>query len=286
MVAFVLEQLTFRIAYVHQLDFGGISGFVLDKEGTIAAAEYVTASLIAFIVFTFSSLLVAIQIASGQLSPRIIRTALLRDKVVRLLLAVGVLTRVDTSPRFLVSLMGILALVSVVVFMFLIDYAARLLRPIGIVRQLAQPGLQVIEDVYPRPIPSSSAPVHAPEKLGPPERRILHRGNSAIVIAVNLKALVAEARRTDVIIEFAPRVGTLSHGTIRCFYCTAPARPKSTIVCYAGKLRSGPSAPLSRTRHLRFASLSTSRSRRCRRQSTIRPLPCSLSMRFSGCYVR
>jgi len=34
-----------------------------------------------------------------------------------------------------------------------------------------------------------------------------HRATSAIVIAVNLEALVAEARRADVIIELAPRVG-------------------------------------------------------------------------------
>jgi uncharacterized membrane protein len=49
-------------------------------EQRIALGDYVIASSIAFIVFTFSSLIVAIQIASGQLTPRIIATALLRDK--------------------------------------------------------------------------------------------------------------------------------------------------------------------------------------------------------------
>jgi uncharacterized membrane protein len=42
----------------------------------------VTMSL-SFLVFTFGSLLVAIQIAGGQLTPRIIATTLLRDNVVR-----------------------------------------------------------------------------------------------------------------------------------------------------------------------------------------------------------
>ncbi|HBZ70482.1 MAG TPA: DUF2254 domain-containing protein [Deltaproteobacteria bacterium] len=215
-IAVVLEQVTFRIAYVHQLDFGWIPGFVVNREGTIALADYLISSSIAFVVFTFSSLIVAIQVASGQLTPRIIATTLLRDRVIRwsvglfvyvLLLAIGIKARVDTVPRFLVSTSAIFGLVSVVAFMFLIDHAARLLRPVNIVWRLAQQGLVVIDDVYPDPIPPSSIPPQAPEDLGPPERTILHTGSSAILIAVNLKALVAEAKREDVIIELVPRVG-------------------------------------------------------------------------------
>jgi len=213
-IALALEQATFRIAYVHQLDFGWLPGFVFDREGSIAAADYVISAAIAFIVFTFSSLLVAIQVASGQLSPRIIATTLLRDKAIRrsvalfvyaLLLAVAVKTRIDTIPRSLVSLMGILGLINVVAFMFLIDYAARLLRPVSIVWRIAQQGLKVIDDVYPHPVQASSVPVQPPERLGPVDRTVPHRGSSAIVIAVNLPALVAAARRADAIIEFVPR---------------------------------------------------------------------------------
>jgi len=215
-IAVALEQATFRIAYVYQLDFGWIPGFVVDREGTIALADYLISSSIAFIVFTFSSLIVAIQVASGQLTPRIIATALLRDRAIRwsvgvfvyvLLLAIAIKTRVDTIPHSLVSIAGILGLVSVVVFMFLIDYAARLLRPVNIVWRLAQQGLTVIDDVYPNLIPASVISAPALEDLGPPERTVLHRGSSAIVIAVNLKVLVAEAKRVDVTIEFVPRVG-------------------------------------------------------------------------------
>ena len=178
-------------------------------------ADYVVASSIVFIVFTFSSLLVAIQVASGQLTSRIIATALLRDKAIRrsvalfvyaLLLAVAIKARIDTAPRFLVSLMGILGLVSVVVFMFLIDYAARLLRPISIMSRIAQQGFKVVYDIYPLPIPASSVPALR-ETLDPSVRTLPHRGTSAIVIAVNREALVAEARRVDAIIELVPRVG-------------------------------------------------------------------------------
>ena len=195
-------------------DFGWIPGFALDREGAIAGADYVIASTIAFLVFTFSSLLVAIQVASGQLTSRIIATTLLRDRGIRwsvalfvyaLASAVAVKSRVDVIPHSFVSLMGIAGLSSVVVFLFLIDHAARLLRPVSIVGRIAQQGIKVFDDVYPNPIRSSSDPMRAVEKLGPWQRTIAHRGT--IVIAVNLRALVAEAKKADVIIELAPRMG-------------------------------------------------------------------------------
>jgi uncharacterized membrane protein len=38
-------------------------------------------------------------------------------------------------------------------------------------------------------------------------RTIEHRGNSAIILAVNLKAIVAAARKVDGVVEFVHRVG-------------------------------------------------------------------------------
>ena len=57
-VALVLEQATFRLTSMENFDFGWIPGFALDRDGAIAGADYVIASTIAFLVFTFSSLLV------------------------------------------------------------------------------------------------------------------------------------------------------------------------------------------------------------------------------------
>ena len=165
LVALVLEQATFRLTSKENFDFGWIPGFALDREGTIAGADYIIASTIAFLVFTFSSLLVAIQVASGQLTPRIIATTLLRDRGIRwsvalfvyaLASAVAVKSRFDVVPHSFVSLTGIVGLSSVVVFLFLIDHAARLLRPVSIV---AQQGLKVLNDVYPDPVRGSSVPI-------------------------------------------------------------------------------------------------------------------------------
>jgi len=49
--------------------------------GAQAIFQAVVTATLTFIVFTFGSLLVAIQVASGQLTPRIIATILLRDRL-------------------------------------------------------------------------------------------------------------------------------------------------------------------------------------------------------------
>jgi uncharacterized membrane protein len=168
-------------------------------------------------VFTFGSLLVAIQIASGQLTPRIIATTLLRDNVIRrtvglfiftLLFALGTVARIETTvPHIVTWVAAILGIASVMAFLFLIDYAARLLRPVSILWRVGEEGLVVIERVYPKPIRDTDA-LHAQRRqLSAPDRILTHRGTSAIVLAVNLEALVAEANRVDGVIEVVPRVG-------------------------------------------------------------------------------
>ena len=58
----------------------GWSGFHLGLAGARSIIESIITLTLSFIVFTFGSLLVAIQVASGQLTPRIIATTLLRNE--------------------------------------------------------------------------------------------------------------------------------------------------------------------------------------------------------------
>jgi uncharacterized membrane protein len=55
----------------------------LGVAGAQALYQTVITLTLSFLVFTFGSLLVALQVASGQLTPRIIATTLLRDNVLR-----------------------------------------------------------------------------------------------------------------------------------------------------------------------------------------------------------
>src|SRR5215470_4801379 len=131
----------------------------LSMTGAQALFQSVVTATLTFIVFTFSSLLVAIQVASGQLTPRVIATRLLRDRVVAytvglfiftLLFALSAQDEVGTSVHQLVAFVtAILGISCFAIFFFLIDYALRLLRPISILRFVGSAGLSVIESMYP-----------------------------------------------------------------------------------------------------------------------------------------
>jgi uncharacterized membrane protein len=167
-------------------------GFEFGVEGAQALLNAITALTLSFIVFTFASLLEAIQVASGQYTPRIIATTLLRDNVIRYTVAI---------------IAGLLALSCIVAFLFLIDYAARLLRPVSLVQRVGQGGLAVMESVYPERCPEAQSIARSQLSPGPAQRTILHRGKSGIVVAVNVAALVAEAEKAKGVIEFVPQVG-------------------------------------------------------------------------------
>ena len=122
---------------------------------------------LSFVVFTFGSLLVAIQVAGGQYTPRIIATTLLRDNAIRctvgyfvftLLFTLRVLSRMgdETVHQFNTFIAAMFGLISIIVFLYLIDYAARLLRPVSLVHRVGESGIGVIKSVY----TDSIAPSH------------------------------------------------------------------------------------------------------------------------------
>jgi uncharacterized membrane protein len=92
----------------------------LGATGAQSLYQTVITLTLSFVVFTFGSLLVAIQVAGGQLTPRIIATILLRDNVVRysvglfvftLVFSVSALNRVEQTAFEIVALLvGVLAI--------------------------------------------------------------------------------------------------------------------------------------------------------------------------------
>ena len=190
----------------------------LGVEGSKSMYQTVLTLNMSFLIFTFGSLLVAIQIAGGQLTPRVIATTLLRDNVVRysvglfvfaLIFSVMALNRMEDKVHDLVTfLTGCLGVATIVVFLFLIDYAARLLRPVSILARVAQGGLQVIAAVYPDPVAGDADESSALDGVREdPTRVVAHTGRSEIVLAVDLETVMREARRTSGVVEFRPHVG-------------------------------------------------------------------------------
>jgi uncharacterized membrane protein len=204
----IVDALEGRLAWVQ-------SG--LGLEGAKALSGAVITLTLSFIVFTFGSLLVAIQVASGQYTPRIIATTLLRDNVIRFTVGLFVFTFLfcirslnqleTTVPQLSICITGALGLINLAAFLFLIDYAARLLRPVSLVMCVGNDGLAVLRNVYPEKLtgaPRLAVPLH---DAGPVARTILHQGMSGVILAVNIPKLIREAEKSNGVITVAPQVG-------------------------------------------------------------------------------
>lgn len=191
--------------------------FGLPAAGARSALETIITLNLSFLVFTFGSLLVALQVAGGQYTPRIIATTLLRDNAIRftvaffvftLLFALSVLIRTsgESIEQLNMFIAAALGLVSIVVFLFLIDYAARFLRPVSIVQRVGGFGSAVIASVY----PEVSKPARVSEASGTPaapQRIVTYGGVPGVVLALDIAGLVAQARHAGGIVEFVPQVG-------------------------------------------------------------------------------
>ena len=189
----------------------------LGLEGARALENAVITLTLSFVVFTFGSLLVAIQVASGQYTPRIIATTLLRDNVIRytvglfiftFLFCIRTMNRIEADvPQLAIFVTGMLGLICLAAFLFFIDYAARLLRPVSLCKRVGDHGLAVIKSVYPDKLSGGSGAAISLPEAGPVERTVLQRRTSGVVIAVDTPQLIADAEKANGVIEFAPQVG-------------------------------------------------------------------------------
>jgi uncharacterized membrane protein len=214
--AIILELIVYRL--LHALD--DMLGWQFQRfsaAGAQALLQTITTMALSFVVFTFGSLLVAIQVAGGQLTPRIIATTLLRDNVVRytvglfvftLLFAISALNRIEgTGDQLVLFVAALLGLLSIAAFLYLIDYAARLLRPVGILSRVGEDGLTVIEAVYPQPAQGPSLPHVKPQTDGMPSRIVYHTGRSEVILSVNIEMLLAESQKVNAVVQLIPVVG-------------------------------------------------------------------------------
>jgi uncharacterized membrane protein len=179
--------------------------------GTLASAMFT------FIVFVSSALLVAVQLASAQLTPRII-AIVFRDPRTKFALtlfvftfafSLAVLVRIDTYVPLLTGKLAVYGCVaSLVVFLYLIDHVGKSLRPSGALRSVALLGRAVIENVYPRRL--SEAREASPEPTGivsgEPSLTVTSL-KEGVVLAFDVEGLVSMAQHAGCVIEMVPQVG-------------------------------------------------------------------------------
>ncbi len=179
--------------------------------GTLAA------SMFALIVFVCSALLITVQLASAQLTPRIIGPVL-QNRVTKLSLTLFVFThtftlaalvRIKGDVPLLTAYVAVYScLVSLCIFFYMIDIVCNMLRPSGALGLAARQGREVIENVYPRRLSESPGPTRKPAKVPHVEPRcVIPNPKEGVVLAFDMDGLVSMAQRADCVIEMVPQVG-------------------------------------------------------------------------------
>jgi uncharacterized membrane protein len=176
----------------------------------------IAASMFTFIVFVCSALLVAVQLASAQLTPRVIGI-FFKGPVTRYSLtafvfvftfSLATLIRITTSVPLLTSHVAAYSfIVSLGLFFYLIDHVGKWLRPSGALWSVASLGRGVIESTYPRLLAEGQGPVRAPAEGLDGAPATVASPWDGVVLAFDVRGLVALARRADCVIELVPQVG-------------------------------------------------------------------------------
>jgi uncharacterized membrane protein len=188
-----------------------------NPDGARAVLGTLAASMFTFIVFVCSALLVAVQLASAQLTPRII-AIVFRDPGTKFALTVfvftftfslAVLVRINTSvPMLTTRLAAYSCIASLGVFLYLIDHVGKALRPSGALRAVALLGREVVEHVYPHRLGETQEAAKRPSvMLGNEPTSTVTNLKEGVVLAVDIDGLVAMAQHADCVIEMVPQVG-------------------------------------------------------------------------------
>ena len=204
-----------RLVYWIDKQMGLNSNF--DPGATRSLLETLASATFTLIVFVSSALLLAIQLASAQLTPRVI-SFFFRDTITKLSLtlftftftfSLAVAVRISgTVPVFAVRTAAFACLLSLAFFVFLIDHVGKFLRPSGVLRLVTLLGRQVIESVYPDPFRGSinSVPTTSVGTDLEPFRTI-GSSRGGVILALDVPGLVSLAEKFDCVIEMIPQVG-------------------------------------------------------------------------------
>ncbi len=191
------------------------SGF--EPESARALLCTLASSVFTLVVFVSSALLLAVQLASSQLTPRII-AVVFRDPVTKFSLTAFVFTftlslaylvRIGESmPVITGRVVAYSFLVTLIIFLFLIDHLGKALRPSGVLRSVATLGREAIESVYPRQETGHVVPADDSGAIFDDLNvSVVTNSRDGMVLAFDVGGLAALARRANCVIELVPQVG-------------------------------------------------------------------------------
>jgi uncharacterized membrane protein len=220
--------------------------FAYSPDGARAVLGTLVSSMLTFLVFVLSATLIVVQLASGQLTPRVIALVLAKPGV-KVALAVltftytytlAALGRVEEAvPHLHVSVAVVLNLMCIVVFFSFVQRLSGGLRPASLALFVAERGREVIGQVYPLGHDPAEAEAGTTGSLPPLSARVVaFGGRSGVVMAFSSGHLVRLARDSDAIVELLPQVGdSLAPGEplFRVFGGTRELSPDALRGCVA-----------------------------------------------------
>jgi uncharacterized membrane protein len=204
----------------------GVSTFFFEggPDGARVMLSMIAGSTLTLTVLVFSITIVALQLASSQFSPRVLRM-FLRDWYSQAALGVftatfaysiTVLRAVRSEeagveafvPRLSVALAFFWVMVSLGVFVLYVHHTARGLRVISVIRSVGAETRHAIEREYPA---AATPPGSAPE--GAPDGLVSWEGAGGVVTAVDAERLVRLAESRSVVLVLVPGIGDfVPHG--------------------------------------------------------------------------
>lgn len=205
-------------AAVRRLDqMTGWGVFGYSAEGARAVLGALAGSMLTFIVFVLSATLIVVQLASGQLTPRVIAIVFAMPWVRVTLGAftfayaytLAALARVEDRVLDLhVGVAVVLNLACIVVFFLFVQRLSAGLRPGVLMQAVAARGREVIGQVY--PVAHDPGRPEAPTRSVRPAgagRVIPYAGRPGAILAVGVEPLAQLARDADAVVELVPQVG-------------------------------------------------------------------------------
>ena len=176
----------------------------------------VAASTFTLVVLVSSAMLLAVQLASAQLTPRII-ALIYRNPAGKLAFAIFVFTftfSVATLARIedhVPIVAGHIAaygfLISLALFILFTDSVGKMLRPSSALRRVGIAGREVIRSVYPS-LRTAETRLPLPSKISrTQETLVIENDEDGAVLAFDLRGLTNKAITSNCTIELVPQVG-------------------------------------------------------------------------------
>ena len=205
------------VRFLHAIEVALSWQVEVDPSTALPLLGTLAASMFTLVVFVASALLISVQLASAQLTPRLIGIVLqhpvtklsLTTFVFTFTLTLAALVRIKGAVPLLTAYAAVYScLASLCLFLYLVDKVCKALRPSGALEMVARLGHGVIKSVYPQRLSESQARTPEPAKVLDGEPRCtIPNAREGVALAFDMEGLVSLAQRADCVIEMVPQVG-------------------------------------------------------------------------------